>query len=92
MVVLTAAIVLPMVEHVGIDLLWFGVFIVIMVEMANITPPVGFNLFVVQGITGRDSFTVALAAFPYFLIMCAFAVVITIFPEIVTWLPNLAFK
>ena len=92
MVVLTAAIVLPMVEHVGIDLLWFGVFIVIMVEMANITPPVGFNLFVVQGITGRDSFAVALAAFPYFLIMCAFAVVITIFPEIVTWLPNLAFK
>lgn len=92
MVVLTAAIVLPMVERVGIDLLWFGVFIVILVEMANITPPVGFNLFVVQGITGRDSFAVALAAFPYFLIMCLFAAVITAFPALVTWLPNLAFR
>jgi len=92
MVVLTTAIVLPMVEKVGIDLLWFGVFIVIMVEMANITPPVGFNLFVVQGITGHDSFTVARAAFPYFVIMCLFTVLIIVFPKVVTWLPSLAFR
>ena len=92
MVVLTAAIVLPIVERAGIDLLWFGIFLVVMVEMANITPPVGFNLFVIQGITGRDSTLIALDALPYFFIMCAFAVVITVFPSIVTFLPNLAFK
>jgi TRAP-type C4-dicarboxylate transport system permease large subunit len=63
-----------------------------MVEMANITPPVGFNLFVIQGITKRDSFHVAMDALPYFVIMCAFAALITIFPRLVTELPNLAFQ
>jgi len=92
MVILTAAIVLPIVQAAGIDLVWFGIFLVIMVEMANITPPVGFNLFVIQGITRRDTFSVALDAFPYFLIMCAFAAVITLFPRIVTELPNVAFQ
>jgi tripartite ATP-independent transporter DctM subunit len=92
MVVLTAAIILPIVERVGIDLLWFGIFLIVMVEMANITPPVGFNLFVIQGITGRDSLQVARGAFPYFLIMCLFTVLITFFPSIVFTLPNLAFK
>jgi tripartite ATP-independent transporter DctM subunit len=92
MVVLTAAIILPIVERVGIDLLWFGIFLIVMVEMANITPPVGFNLFVIQGITGRDSLQVARGAFPYFIIMCLFTVLITVFPAIVTVLPKLAFK
>lgn len=92
MVVLTSAIILPIVQGAGIDLVWFGIFLVVMVEMANITPPVGFNLFVIQGITKRDSFSVAVDAFPYFLIMCAFAVIITVFPRLVTELPQLAFQ
>jgi C4-dicarboxylate transporter, DctM subunit len=92
MVVLTAAIVLPIVQVAGIDLVWFGIFLVVMVEMANITPPVGFNLFVIQGITKRDAFDVAMDALPYFLIMAVFAVLITAFPRIVTELPNMAFQ
>jgi len=57
MIVLTAVIVLPMVKQAGLDLVWFGVYLVIHVEMAQITPPVGFNLFVLQNMSGRDTFT-----------------------------------
>lgn len=87
-VVLTIAIVEPMIRHVGIDVIWFGVFIVLVVEMAQITPPVGFNLFVMQGMTGHQMGFVAKAAFPMFLIMIAMVFVMIAFPELATWLPD----
>jgi C4-dicarboxylate transporter, DctM subunit len=87
-VVLTTAVILPMIETAGIDPLWFGVFIVIVVEMSQITPPVGFNLFVIQSLSGRNILVVAKAALPFFLILIAAVGAITVFPEIVTWLPN----
>lgn len=88
MVVLTTAVILPAVEITGIDLLWFGVYIVLVVEMSQITPPVGFNLFVVQSITGDNIFTIARAAFPFFLIMILAVASIMVFPQIVTMLPS----
>lgn len=87
-VVLTTAVVLPMVEQAGIDLLWFGIYIVLVVEMSQITPPVGFNLFVIQALTGKNILYVALAAFPFFLLILLAVVLITWFPEIVTFLPT----
>lgn len=83
MMVLTAAVVLPMVDKAGIDLLWFGIFTVIVVEMAQITPPVGFNLFVLQGMTGRDILKVTKSAMPFFALMLLGIVIITLVPEIV---------
>ena len=84
MMVLTASVVLPMVQTAGIDLIWFGIFTVIVVEMAQITPPVGFNLFVLQGMTGRDILKVTKAALPFFFLMLLSIVIIVIFPQIVT--------
>ena len=92
MVVLTTATIIPMVQAVGIDLLWFGIFIVLVVEMAQLTPPIGFNLFVVQGLTGREIFYIARAVLPFFLLLCASIVILTIFPEIATWLPRTTFN
>ncbi len=92
MIVLTAVIVLPMVQQAGLDLVWFGVYLVIHVEMAQITPPVGFNLFVLQNMSGRDTFTVARAAFPFFLMLLVAVFIITEFPQIVLFLPKLAFS
>ena len=83
MMVLTAAVVLPMVDRAGIDLLWFGIFTVIVVEMAQITPPIGFNLFVLQGMTGRDILKVTKAAAPFFFLMLLGIAIITAFPQIV---------
>ena len=91
MIVLTTAVIIPMVEAARIDLLWFGVFIVLVVEMAQITPPVGFNLFVVQGLTGHNIFYVARSVLPFFLLLCLAIVIPTIYPEIVTWLPRTMF-
>ncbi|MAU98260.1 MAG: C4-dicarboxylate ABC transporter permease [Fulvimarina sp.] len=88
MLVLTATVVLPMVKDAGIDLIWFGIFAVIVVEMAQITPPVGFNLFVLQGMSGRDIVQVARASMPFFFLMILGIVIITIFPGIVTFLPQ----
>ncbi|MEQ9333045.1 TRAP transporter large permease subunit [Thalassobaculum sp.] len=85
MMVLTAAVVLPMVKDAGIDLVWFGIFTVIVVEMAQITPPVGFNLFVLQGMTGRDILQVTRAAVPFFFLMLLGIVVITVVPELALW-------
>lgn len=87
-VVLTVAVVMPMVQQAGIDLLWFGIFIVLVVEMSQITPPVGFNLFVIQSLTGKDIFYVAKAALPFFLLILLALILIYIFPEIATYLPN----
>ncbi len=87
-VVLTTSVIQPMIEQAGIDRVWFGIFIVIVVEMAQITPPVGFNLFVLQGLTGRNILVIARAAFPFFLLLLAAVGLIVAFPEIVTYLPN----
>jgi len=81
-------VILPTVEKAGIDLLWFGIFIVLVVEMAQITPPVGFNLFVLQNMTGKDSNVIARAAIPFFFCLVVCIALITIFPSIVTVLPN----
>lgn len=88
-IVLTSSVVLPMVSAAGIDLLWFGVFMVVLIEAAQITPPVGFNLFVLQAITGKNILRVTIAAIPFFLILMLALVLIVIFPEIVTFLPQL---
>ena len=87
--VISSAVVLPMLRTAGIDLLWFGIYAVVIIEMAQITPPVGFNLFVLQSITGRSIWRVTLAAIPFFLILCFAALLLVIFPEIVTWLPGI---
>jgi len=87
MVVLTMAVLLPTVTAAGIDLIWFGIFIVLVVEMAQITPPVGFNLFVLQGMTGRQISEIARYAIPYFVLMCVAVTITYWFPGIVTWLP-----
>lgn len=86
--VLSSSVILPMLQSAGIDLLWFGVYIVIIIEMAQITPPLGFNLFVLQSLTGKNIFQVTKAAFPFFLLLCLAALLIVIFPEIATYLPN----
>ena len=87
-VVLTTSIILPMVEAAGLDLIWFGIYIVIVVEMSQITPPVGFNLFVLQALTGKDILFVAKAAFPFFLLLLAAVLLVVLVPELATWLPN----
>jgi tripartite ATP-independent transporter DctM subunit len=88
MIVLTAAVVLPMVQKAGFDLVWFGIFVVLLVEIAEVTPPVGFNLFVLQNMTGRDSNTIARYSLPFFGLLVACIALITVFPGIATWLPN----
>ena len=87
-VVLTMAIIEPMIRQAGFDMIWFGIFLVIVVEMAQITPPVGFNLFVLQGMANKDMGFIARSAFPLFLLMILAVVVIIIFPEIALWLPQ----
>ena len=91
MIVLTAVIVLPMIQKAGFDLVWFGVYLIILVEMAQITPPVGFNLFVLQNMAGKDTFTVAKAAFPFFVLLNVAVALIYIFPQIVMVLPKMVF-
>ena len=87
-VVLTVAVILPMVEQAGIDLIWFGIYIVIVVEMSQITPPIGLNLFVIQGLTGRNLIYLARAALPFFLVMVVMVVLLIVFPDIATYLPR----
>lgn len=86
-VVLTTSVIMPMVEAVGIDTLWFGVFLVVVVEMAQITPPVGFNLFVLQAMTGKDILYIARIATPFFLLMVLMLIILVMVPELATWLP-----
>ncbi|MBK6471481.1 MAG: TRAP transporter large permease subunit [Betaproteobacteria bacterium] len=88
MVVLTMGVVLPTVQAAGIDTLWFGIFVVLVVEMAQITPPVGFNLFVLQGMTKREIGWIARVTLPFFFLMVAAVGLIYVFPQIVTWLPQ----
>lgn len=88
MIVLTSAVVLPMIQKAGFDLIWFGIFVILLVEIAEVTPPVGFNLFVLQNMTGRDSTTIARAAIPFFGCLVVCIALITLFPELVTFLPD----
>ena len=87
-VVLTMAIIEPMIRQAGFDMIWFGVFLVVVVEMAQITPPVGFNLFVLQGMANKDMGFIARSAFPLFLLLILAVIIIVIFPEIALWLPD----
>ena len=87
-VVLTMAIIEPMIRQAGFDMIWFGIFLVIVVEMAQITPPVGFNLFVLQGMANKDMGYIARSAFPLFLLMILAVILVVIFPEIALWMPE----
>ena len=87
-VVLTTSVILPMIEQAGLDLIWFGIYLVLVVEMSQITPPVGFNLFVLQGMTGRNIFSIARMALPFFLLMILAVVLIVAFPQLALWLPE----
>ena len=87
-VVLTMAIIEPMIRQAGFDMIWFGIFLVVVVEMAQITPPVGFNLFVLQGMAKKDMGFIAKSAFPLFLLMIFATIILIVFPEIVIWLPE----
>jgi TRAP-type C4-dicarboxylate transport system permease large subunit len=80
-----------MVEKAGFDLIWFGIFLILLIEMAEVTPPVGFNLFVLQTMSGQDSNTVARAALPFFFLLVAAVAIITVFPDIVMKLPRMMF-
>ena len=91
-VVLTMAIIEPMIRQAGFDMIWFGIFLVIVVEMAQITPPVGFNLFVLQGMANKDMGYIAKSAFPLFLLMILAVVLVVIFPEIALWMPEQMIK
>lgn len=88
MVVLTTSIIIPLVVAAGFDLIWFGIYIVLVVEMAQITPPVGFNLYVLQGMTGRNIFTIGAYALPLFFLMCVAVVLVAMFPAIALWRPS----
>ena len=87
-VVLTMAIIEPMIRQAGFDMIWFGIFLVIVVEMAQITPPVGFNLFVLQGMANRDMGFIAKSAFPLFVLMIIAVMLVVIFPELALWMPQ----
>ena len=87
-VVLTMAIIEPMIRQAGFDMIWFGIYLVIVVEMAQITPPVGFNLFVLQGMAEKDMGFIARSAFPLFLLMILAVIIIVAFPQLALWLPE----
>lgn len=88
MVVLTTSIIMPLIKASGFDLVWFGIYIVLVAEMAQITPPVGFNLFILQSMTGKDIFKIAKSTFPFFLLLMSAIFIIAVFPELATYLPS----
>jgi TRAP-type C4-dicarboxylate transport system permease large subunit len=90
-VVLASSLLLPTVQAAGIDLIWFGVYMVLMVEMSMVTPPVGLNLFIMQMMSGRSLAFVSKAVFPFFLIMVAFVIVLVAVPGLATYLPSVLF-
>lgn len=91
-IVMSLPITLPMILQAGFDPVWFGIYLVLMVELAQITPPVGFNLFVIQGLTDLDIGKIAYAALPFFLLMCLGVLILTAFPDIALWFPDLLFN
>ncbi|MBN8411477.1 TRAP transporter large permease [Halomonas litopenaei] len=88
LILLVTSIIMPVIETAGFDLIWFGIYLVIVVEMSQITPPVGFNLFVIQGLTGRDIMSITRATVPFFLLMIVAIVIMSLFPGIATYLPQ----
>lgn len=88
LMVMTLPITLPMVVAAGYDPIWFGIFLILVIELAQITPPVGFNLFVLQSLTGEPIYRIAKATFPFFVIMALFTLFVSAVPELVTWLPD----
>ncbi|GGK57142.1 TRAP transporter large permease [Amphritea balenae] len=88
-IVMSLPITLPLILQAGFDPIWYGVFLVLMVELAQMTPPVGFNLFILQGLTGQSIGRVVQAAFPFFVLMCVAVVIVSFFPQVVLLLPNL---
>jgi TRAP-type C4-dicarboxylate transport system permease large subunit len=88
MIVMTLPIVMPIVKAAGFDPIWFGVFLVLVVEMAQITPPVGFNLFIIQGLTDDSLSYIAKVTLPYLVIMILFTILLIAMPQIALWLPN----
>lgn len=88
-IVMSLPITLPLILQAGFDPIWYGVFLVLMVELAQMTPPVGFNLFILQGLTGQSIGKVVQAAFPFFILMCVAVVIVSFFPQVVLFLPNL---
>ncbi len=88
MIVMTAPVVIPLIAAAKFDPVWFGIYLVLMIELAQVTPPVGFNLFVISGLNDDSLVTIAKAAFPFFLLMLLATFLITVFPEIVLYLPN----
>ena len=89
--VMSLPITLPLIIAAGYDPIWFGIFLVITVELAQVTPPVGFNLFVLQALSGKPIERVAVAAFPFFLLLASTAVILVIFPQIALWLPDILY-
>ncbi len=88
LILLVTSIIMPVIEAAGFDLIWFGIYLIIVVEMSQITPPVGFNLFVIQSLTGKDIITITKATLPFFLLMIFSIVLMHVFPEIVLYLPQ----
>ncbi|MCE8015215.1 TRAP transporter large permease subunit [Halomonas sp. MCCC 1A17488] len=88
LILLVTAIIMPLVSAAGFDLIWFGIYLVIVVEMSQITPPVGFNLFVIQGLTGKDIVTITKATLPFFLLMLLAIALMHLFPEVALYLPQ----
>ena len=82
-------ITLPLILQAGFDPIWYGVFLVLMVELAQMTPPVGFNLFVLQGLTGQSISKIVHAVLPFFLLMCLAVLIIILYPPLTLWLPNM---
>ena len=91
LILMTMPISYPLVVQAGFDPVWFGVFLVLVIEMGLITPPIGFNLFVLRGITGHSIGRIAWGAFPFFLLMIVVAVILAVFPGLALWLPNALF-
>jgi tripartite ATP-independent transporter DctM subunit len=91
MIVLTTVVVIPLVQKAGFDLVWFGIFIILLIEIAEVTPPLGFNMFVLQNMSGRSMGLIARASIPFFFLMLLAVVMIVVWPEIATWLPDRVF-
>ena len=88
-VVLTASVIMPMVQAAGIDMIWFGIYLVVVIEMSQITPPVGINLFILQSMTRRDLLYVSKAAVPFFFVLVLATFILIVFPQVATFLPSL---
>jgi tripartite ATP-independent transporter DctM subunit len=88
MIVATAAVVLPMVQAAGIDLVWFGIYLIILIEIAQITPPVGFNLYILQALTGRDLMAVTRASIPFFFLLLLSLLILAMWPQTALYLPG----